>query len=79
MVKVQRATFAAVSTQRQPALASSAFSLPLLSCATQGCFWGVEQKFLQKFKGAVQTTVGYTGGKTQEPTYMQVRQFTGVQ
>ena len=47
-------------------------------CPRQGCFWGVEQKFLQKFKDAVQTTVGYTGGKTQEPTYMQVRHFAGL-
>ena len=39
----------------------------------QGCFWGVEQKFAQKFKGAVQTTVGYTGGTTQKPTYGQVQ------
>ena len=39
----------------------------------------MEQKFLQKFKDAVQTTVGYTGGKTQDPTYMQVRHFAGLQ
>ena len=44
----------------------------------QGCFWGVEQKFLQRFKDAVQTTVGYTGGNTQEPTYMQVSHFAGI-
>jgi len=36
-----------------------------------GCFWGTEYH-LQKTKGVLLTTVGYTGGHTSNPTYKQV-------
>jgi peptide methionine sulfoxide reductase msrA/msrB len=36
-----------------------------------GCFWGVEYKF-SKIEGVVSTSVGYTGGKTKNPSYQQV-------
>jgi len=36
-----------------------------------GCFWGVEAAF-QQVAGVVATTVGYTGGRTQKPTYRDV-------
>ena len=36
-----------------------------------GCFWGVEY-YMKKIKGVISTEVGYTGGKTQHPTYKEV-------
>ena len=37
-----------------------------------GCFWGV-QHILDRIPGVVRTRVGYIGGKTDDPTYQQVR------
>jgi len=36
-----------------------------------GCFWGVEYYF-QNLKGVTDTSVGYTGGKKENPTYKEV-------
>ena len=36
-----------------------------------GCFWRVEAVF-ERTDGVEKTTVGYTGGKTKNPTYEQV-------
>jgi peptide methionine sulfoxide reductase msrA/msrB len=36
-----------------------------------GCFWGTEYYF-EQVPGVISTTVGYTGGQTDNPTYKQV-------
>lgn len=36
-----------------------------------GCFWGVEDAF-SRIKGVIDTTVGYTGGITENPSYESV-------
>lgn len=36
-----------------------------------GCFWGVEYYF-QRAKGVLETEVGYTGGRTKNPTYREI-------
>ena len=37
-----------------------------------GCFWGVQHQ-MERAKGVIRSTVGYTGGKEQHPTYQEVK------
>ncbi|MEM8936807.1 MAG: peptide-methionine (S)-S-oxide reductase MsrA [Pseudomonadota bacterium] len=42
-----------------------------------GCFWGIEQSF-RELPGVLDAEVGYTGGRTQNPTYEEIcRKGTG--
>ena len=36
-----------------------------------GCFWGLEKRFWE-LSGVVLTSVGYSGGKTENPSYEEV-------
>lgn len=45
--------------------------LPQVATFAAGCFWGVEYK-LGQVPGVLDTVVGYSGGKTINPTYRQV-------
>src|SRR5262245_33896992 len=46
---------------------------PVTATATfaGGCFWCMETPF-EELPGVISTTVGYTGGRTQNPSYEQV-------
>ena len=40
-----------------------------------GCFWGVEAAF-RRIPGVADVAVGYSGGKTENPTYQDVCSHT---
>jgi peptide-methionine (S)-S-oxide reductase len=61
--------FESTST-RAPLAETDADGLQLATFAA-GCFWGVEASF-REIEGVVKTSVGYTGGRTEDPSYEQV-------
>ncbi len=54
-----------------PALPSSGPAGSERATFAAGCFWGVEAGF-REIEGVLETAVGYTGGRTANPTYREV-------
>ncbi len=55
----------------EPAVATTTTGSREIATLSGGCFWGV-QEIIRKLPGVLETTVGYTGGTTQNPDYEQV-------
>ncbi|KAI9292312.1 peptide methionine sulfoxide reductase [Neoconidiobolus thromboides FSU 785] len=48
-------------------------NLTQLATLAGGCFWGIEHYFKKEFgKAIIKSSVGYTGGNIENPTYRQV-------
>jgi peptide methionine sulfoxide reductase msrA/msrB len=54
-----------------PAKAADKAASKSVATLSGGCFWGV-QELIRKLPGVLETSVGYTGGTTDQPVYDQV-------
>jgi peptide-methionine (S)-S-oxide reductase len=64
-------TVAALLLAAAPLAASPAPAATATATFAGGCFWCMEPPF-ERLDGVLSTTVGYTGGRTPQPTYEQV-------
>lgn len=61
-----------LAAQENPAAKANRQTKTQTAIFAGGCFWCMESAF-DKVKGVLQTTSGYTGGKTANPTYDSVK------
>jgi peptide methionine sulfoxide reductase msrA/msrB len=59
------------SSSSQPSQASSGPKTELAMFGG-GCFWGVEHIFAEDVPGVIDAVSGYSGGRTENPTYKQI-------
>lgn len=70
----ENSTIEIVKNEEQKTMNTENFETAIFA---SGCFWGTEY-FLQRAPGVIRTTVGYTGGTLENPTYEEVcRKKTG--
>jgi len=62
---------ATTALAREPSAAPAKPAAQETAILAGGCFWGMEE-LLREIPGVIETSVGYSGGKTKDPTYEDV-------